>query len=77
MFLITEGKIVFYRTEKSKNYFIIEQYIEPFDIFEEWDVYAKKKQLIARDIDLKTFTSFHQTTGFVPYNTIPSRITSR
>ena len=51
--------------------------MEPFDIFEEWDVYAKKKQLIARDVDLKTFTSFHQTTGFVPYNTIPSRITSR
>lgn len=29
--------------------------MEPFEIFEEWDIYAKKKQLIARDINLKAF----------------------
>lgn len=29
--------------------------MEPFDIFEEWDTYAKKKQLTNRDVDLKAF----------------------
>jgi len=29
--------------------------MEPSDIFEEWDNYAKKKQLINRDVDLKAF----------------------
>ena len=28
--------------------------MEPFEIFEEWDTYAKKKQLINRDVDLKS-----------------------
>lgn len=29
--------------------------MEPNDIFEEWDIYAKKKQLIDRDVNLKAF----------------------
>src|SRR4030043_1829163 len=48
-------KSFYYRTEKFKNCFNIEQFMEPFDIFEEWDTYAKKKQLTNRDVDLKAF----------------------
>jgi len=48
-------KSFYYRTEKFKNCFIIEQFMDPFDIFEEWDTYAKKKLLTNRNVDLKAF----------------------
>ena len=44
-------KLLFYKkTEKFINCFVLEQYME--DIFEEWNIYAAKKDLKTRDINL-------------------------
>ncbi len=39
------------KTEKYKNRSPLEQLMEAEPVFEEWDTYAKKKQLLQRDID--------------------------